>query len=106
MRLTALAVGSQDLDELHEHLPVGLKRIGDNELAWPVVPATHGPKLYAGDAGALEEDDVGGAVTTDAVRVAVEVPGGNLTEGVDERAVSGDVSRLVGEEYPRLCGEV
>jgi hypothetical protein len=102
-RLTALAVDSQDLDELHEHLSVGLQGIGDHKLAWAVVSAAHGPELDAGDAGALEEHDIGSAVTPDAVRVAVEVPGGNLTEGVDERAVSRDVSRLVGKEYPRLC---
>ena len=104
MRLTALAVGGQDLDELHEHLPICFQRIGDNELAWAVVTATHGPELDAGDAGALEEYDIGGAVPPDAIRVAVEVPCGDLAEGVDERAVSRDVSRLVCEENPRLCG--
>src|SRR4028119_511433 len=105
-RRHAPAVRTQDPAELHEHLSVGLQGIGDHKLAWAVVSAAHGPELDAGDAGALEEHDIGGAVTPDAARVAVEVPGGNLTEGVDERAVSGDVSRLVGEEYPRLCRQV
>ena len=106
MRLTPLAVGSQDLDELHEHLPIDLQGIGDDELTWAVVPAAYRPELNAGDASALEEHDVGGAVASDAIWVTVEVPCGNLAEGVDERVVSGDVSRLVCKEYPRLRGEV
>jgi hypothetical protein len=43
-----------------------------------MVSATHGPELDAGDASALEEYDIGGAVTTDAVRVTVEVSCGNF----------------------------
>jgi hypothetical protein len=38
-------------------------------------------KLHAGDAGALEVDDVGGTVATDAQRVAWEVALGNLPQG-------------------------
>ncbi len=97
LRLTPLAVGSQDLDELHEHLPVDLQGIGDNKLAWAVVSATHGPELDAGDASALKEYDIGGAMTTDTIRVTVEVSCGNLAEGVDERIIFGDIGRLVRE---------
>jgi hypothetical protein len=71
-----------------------------------VVAAPDGTELHARDAGTLEEDDVGGAVTADAHRVAAEVPRRDLAQRFHERVVARDVGRFVREENLRLGGEV
>src|SRR5215207_3577718 len=99
-------VGSQDLDELHEHLPIGFQGIGDDELLRTVVATSDRTKLDARNAGALEEDDVGGAVATDANRVAVKMPRRDFAERLYERVPAGNVGRLVCEEDLYLGREV
>src|ERR687885_774668 len=63
---------TEDLDELHEHLPVGLQRGGYDVLAGAVAPAADG--------------------------VAVVVPRGDLAQDLDVGIRARDVSRLAAEQ--------
>src|SRR5918995_6123238 len=87
------------LDELHEHLPVGLQRGCDDVLVGAVVAAADWAELDAGDTGALEVDDIRGAVSADAHGVAAEVARRDLAQGLDVGVRAGDVGRLSAEEH-------
>src|ERR687895_3001657 len=95
----------EDLDELHEHLPVGLERGCHDVLVGAVVAASDGAELDARHASPLEVDDVGGAVPPDAYRVAVVVSRGDLAQCLDVRVRAGDVGRLAAEQDLDLGGE-
>ena len=77
----ALSVAADDLDELHYHLPVGLQSVRNDVLARAVVAAADGAELDAGDAGALEVDDVARAVAADARGGPAELAGGGRWGG-------------------------
>src|SRR3712207_7691769 len=95
----------EDLDELHEHLPVGLERGGHDVLAGTVMAAPDRAELDARHAGPLEVDDVAGSVAPDADGVAVIVSRGDLAQGLDVRVRAGDVGRLAAEQDLDLGGE-
>src|SRR4051794_41134416 len=63
-------------------------------------------ELDAGNTDALEVDDIGGSMSSDADRVAVEVPCRNLAEHLHKRVSPRDVGRLVRKENLHLGGEV
>ena len=94
------------MDELHEHLPVGLERGCHYVFVGAVVAASYGSELDPRHAGSLEVDDIAGAVAPDAYRVTVEVSGGYLAEDLDVRVGARDVGRLAEEEDFDLRGQV
>src|SRR3712207_5112413 len=94
------------MDELHEHLPVGLERGCHHVFVGAVVAASYGSELDPRHARSLEVDDIAGTVAPDAYRVSVEVSGGYLAEDLDVRVGARDVGRLAGEEDLHLCWQV
>src|SRR5215204_5129254 len=87
-RLSPHPVRAEDLDELDERLAVALERRTHDELARAVVAAADRAELHAGDAGALEVNDVGGPVAPDAQRVAGEMALGDLPQRLDVRVLA------------------
>src|SRR5215210_2623307 len=101
-----LAVAADDLDELHDHLPVGLQRRGHDILVGTVVPPAYGTELDAGHPGPLEVDDVTGAVAAHADGVAAEVARRDLAEHLHVRVPARYVGGFAVEEDLDVGGQI
>src|SRR5215211_2249289 len=101
-----LAVAADDLDELHDYLPVGLQRRGHDILVGTVVSPAYGTELDARHAGPLEVDDVAGTVAAHADGVAAEVACRDLAEHLDVRVPASHVGRFAVEEDFDVCWQV
>src|SRR5215211_1896256 len=103
---SAIEALPDDLDVRHEHPSVELEGGGNYVFVGSVVAAPDRAELDPWNAGALEVDDVAGAVAADAHWVAVVVALGYLAQDLYVWVRVGDVGRLAAEQDLHLCWQV